>query len=333
MRIVVYGLGAVGGTIAAALVDAGREVVGIARGGMLDVLRRGPLTLRHPRGDVSVQLPVAGHPGEIDFRPDDLICLTMKSQDTDAALRALRAVGVRTQPVFCLQNGIANEPAALRLFPNVHGVTVMMPAGYSVPGVVVCHGTPKLGLFDIGRFPSGSDAADAALAEAFDGAGMAGFVHGDVMASKRGKLLLNLANALEATLGRGDRGDWPERVRAEAEAAFRAAGLKWDDVGMDIPRRKELMQMGEVPGEARFGGSTSQSLARGTGRVETDYLNGEIAWLARLHGTEAPCNAFLTDLMAEVAARGVAPGSLSLADLDSLFARWRDGAPSVLPRG
>jgi hypothetical protein len=82
---------------------------------------------------------------------------------------------------------------------------------------------------------------------------MAGFVHDDVMASKRGKLLINLGNALEASLGRGnDRGDWPERVRAEAEGVLRAAGLGWDDVGMDIPRRKELMQMGEVPGEERF---------------------------------------------------------------------------------
>jgi 2-dehydropantoate 2-reductase len=87
---------------------------------------------------------------------------------------ALRDGGVREQPIFCLQNGIANEPAALRLFPNVHGVTVMMPATYTVPGVVVCHGTPKLGLFDIGRFPSGSDAADAALAAAFDEAAWRG---------------------------------------------------------------------------------------------------------------------------------------------------------------
>ena len=188
-------------------------------------------------------------------------------------MRALRAAGVREQPIFCLQNGIANEPMALRLFSNVHGVTVMMPATYTVPGVVVCHGTPKLGLFDIGRFPSGHDAADAALARAFGESGMAGFVHDDVMASKRGKLLLNLGNALEASLGRGtERGDWPEKVRAEAEGVLGAAGLAWDDVGMDMPRRKELMQMGEIPGEERFGGSTSQSLVR-SHRTRGDRLS------------------------------------------------------------
>jgi 2-dehydropantoate 2-reductase len=326
MRIVIYGIGAVGGTIAAALVDAGTDVIGIARGGMLEALRSGPISLRHPGGELVAPVPVVAHPDEIAFRPDDLICLTMKSQDTLDALHALREAGVRNQPIFCLQNGIANEPTALRLFPNVHGVTVMMPATYTVPGVVVCHGTPKLGLFDIGRFPSGSDAADHALAEAFDAAGMAGYVHDDVMSSKRGKLLLNLGNALEASLGRGaDRGDWPDLVRTEAESVLRGAGLSWDEVGMDAPRRKELMQMGDVPGEARFGGSTSQSLVRGTGRVETDYLNGEIAWLARMNGTEAPRNAFLADIMAALAASGGKTGMLSLGDLDARFDAWRHG--------
>jgi 2-dehydropantoate 2-reductase len=328
MRIILYGVGAVGGTIAAALAGAGKDVLGIARGGMLDALRQGPMTLRHPGGEVVSQVPVVSHPREVTFRSNDIICLAMKSQDTTEALLALRAAGVRDQPIFCLQNGIANEPMALRLFPNVHGVTVMMPAAYTVPGVVVCHGTPKLGLFDIGRYPSGHDAADAALAKAFDESSMAGFVHADVMASKRGKLLINLGNALEASLGRGnDRGDWPERVRAEAEGVLKAAGLGWDDVGMDIPRRKELMQMGDVPGEERFGGSTSQSLVRGTGRVETDYLNGEIAWLARMQGTEAPLNTFLTDLMARIAGSGSGTGMLSLDQMDAAYDAWRLGEP------
>lgn len=328
MRVVIYGLGAVGGVVAAALAVSGREVVGIARGAMLEALRAGPMTLRHPGGAIEARIACVASPAEIAFRPDDLICLTMKSQDTWAALQALRAAGVRDQAIFCLQNGVANEPAALRLFPNVHGVTVMMPASYTVPGVVLCHGTPMLGLFDIGRFPSGTDASDRALAEAFDGAQMRGFLHDDVMSSKRGKLLLNLGNALEAALGRGtERGDWPAQVRTEAETVLRAVGLGWDEVGMDDPRRKELMQMGDIPGESRFGGSTSQSLMRGTGQVETDYLNGEIAWHARLSGADAPRNAFLTDLMAVLAASGKGPGALTLAELDARFAGWADGAP------
>ena len=36
--------------------------------------------------------------------------------------------------------------------------------------------------------------------------------------------------------------------------------------------------------------ATWQSLARGHGALETDYLNGEIALLGRLHGVATPVN-------------------------------------------
>jgi lysophospholipase L1-like esterase len=38
-------------------------------------------------------------------------------------------------------------------------------------------------------------------------------------------------------------------------------------------------------------------LARATGSIETDYLNGEIAMLGRLHGVPTPVNALLQDLV------------------------------------
>ena len=49
----------------------------------------------------------------------------------------------------------------------------------------------------------------------------------------------------------------------------------------------------EIEGARARGGSTWQSLARGTGTIETDYLNGEIALLGRLHGVPTPVNAAL----------------------------------------
>ena len=39
-----------------------------------------------------------------------------------------------------MQNGVANERFALRRFPNVHGVTVMMPAAFLAPGEVAAFG-------------------------------------------------------------------------------------------------------------------------------------------------------------------------------------------------
>ena len=200
MRIIIHGVGAIGGVVGAALVEAGHEVLGIARGRMLEAIRAHGLTMISPKGRVMVDLPCVATPSEITFRPDDVVLLCVKGQDTEAALTDLRAAGMTDQPLFCLQNGTANERTALRYFPNVHGVTVMMPATYLEPGEVITHGAPCYGLFEIGRYPQGSDADDAALKEVLDKANIATFVSEAVMAAKYGKLLMNLGNTADAML-------------------------------------------------------------------------------------------------------------------------------------
>ncbi|MBI1219000.1 MAG: ketopantoate reductase family protein [Rhodobacteraceae bacterium] len=311
MRIIIYGVGAVGGTVAALLARAGQEVVGIARGTQLAAIRAGGLTLRTPAGAFAVRFTCHAAPAKIAFRPDDAILLCMKTQDTGAALAELRAAGVREQPIFCAQNGVENERLALRLFPNVHGVTVMLPAQFLTPGEVAAFGTPHVGFFDLGRFPGGVDAADTTLAAALTAASLPAFPLPDVMASKYGKLLMNLGNIVEAAFGPGpDNAAITARLRAEGQAAFAAAGIVWRDVGAADPRRDALMQMADIDGIARAGGSSTQSLARGTGSIETDYLNGEVALLGRLHGVATPLNAWFTTLAARMAREGLAPGTI-----------------------
>ncbi len=317
MRIIVYGVGAIGGTVAAALSLSGQEVIGIARGRMLEAIRENGLTLNCSEGPRHARFDCVAGPDEIDFRPDDAILLTMKGQDTAEALEALRAAGVHEQPIFCCQNGVENERAALRLFPNVHGITVMMPATYMKPGEVSIFVAPRWGLFDIGRFPQGQDAADAALSEALEKANIAAFPMDDVMNSKYGKLLMNLGNITEAALGPGvSSGEVVERARAEGRAVLKAMGVTPHVIGAQDPRR-EMIAKAEVPGASSAGGSTTQSLKRGTGSVETDYLNGEISLLGRLHGIPTPVNDALTRLSAELLSRKASAGSMTLEDLQA----------------
>ena len=91
MRVIVYGIGAVGGVLSAALAHAGAEVIGIARGAQLEAIRAGGLRLRSPKDDVTVRLDCVGDPSGIAFRADDMILLTMKGQHTGPALERLRA--------------------------------------------------------------------------------------------------------------------------------------------------------------------------------------------------------------------------------------------------
>jgi len=77
----------------------------------------------------------------------------------------------------------------------------------------------------------------------------------------------------------------------------------------------DLLQRGEIAGQTRPGGSSWQSLRRGTGDIETDYLNGEIVLLGRIHGVPTPANDLLQRLARELANSIEAPGATPAATL------------------
>ena len=65
----------------------------------------------------------------------------------------------------------------------------------------------------------------------------------------------------------------------------------------------------------RSGNSTWQSLARGAGSIEVDYLNGEIVLLGRLHNVPTPANAAFQRLANEMARQRREPGSVSVEEM------------------
>ncbi len=317
MRVIVYGVGAIGGSIAAALARAGTEVIGIARGAMLHAVQTNGLQLRAPELDFVQRFDCVAHPSQVTPRADDIVLLTMKSQHTTGALEDLREAGFTDQPIFCFQNGVVNERWALRRFPNVHGGMVWMPAGYVTPGQVVVYAAPRLGHFDLGLANGGHDAADTALAALLIGAGFAAVEHPDVMASKYGKLLFNLTNILFAAVGRiPEAQDIVAGLEQEATQVFQAAGISWQTHSLDDPRFTQNVQLTPVDGLGFKATSTAQSLMRDTGSVETDYLNGEIVLMGRLHGIKTPLNAAMMRLATRMVTERIAPASLTLADLD-----------------
>jgi 2-dehydropantoate 2-reductase len=284
-RFVVVGAGAVGGVVAARLAQAGHEVVAIARGEHGAAIREHGLTLECGDQRDTVDVAVAATPGEIALGDGDVVLLGVKSQDTAAALDALRAAAAPQTPVVCVQNGVDNERVALRRFPNVYGVCVMCPTGHLVPGVVQAYSFPVTGIMDVGRFPAGVDATAETVADALSSSTFVSQARPDVMRWKYRKLLMNLANAVEALCGAEFREHELVRLaRAEGEACLTAAGIDVASEAEDRERRGDLLRLRPIAGQRRGGGSTWQSLERGKGSVETDHLNGEIVLLGRLHG-------------------------------------------------
>jgi 2-dehydropantoate 2-reductase len=321
MRYIVYGAGGIGGALGAYLHESGREAVLIARGEHLRRIQEGGLTLVNPEGRRIVRVPAVGHPSEIDFRPGDAVLLTMKTQDTEAALRDLRDAGAdgRETLVYCVQNCLANEPMACRYFAQVYGVMIVIPGIHLEPGVVFNPIGGNHGYMDIGRYPRGVDAPAERFVAHVREAGYGANTHADVMASKGRKFLGNLGNALEAvTDGKGDAKPFMEAVRAEAEACLTAAGLPFEDgEGYSTRVRTHRGTNVEIEGVPKRG-SSWQSLRRGQGTIETDFLNGEVVMLGRIHGIPTPHNALLQRIANEMARLRQPPGRYTADDLLTL---------------
>jgi 2-dehydropantoate 2-reductase len=318
VRIVVVGAGGIGGTIGARLHQAGYDVGLVARGAHGEAIRDRGLTFVTPTERVTLRIPAYAHPRDVTWQDGDVVVLAAKSQDTEAAGRDLVEAAGPHVPVVSAQNGVANEPALSRWFEHVHGICVMMPTAHLEPGVVVAHSAAATGILDVGRFPEGIDDVDERLAAAFRDARMESVARTDIMRWKQRKLLGNLGNAVQALCGSGvgwrELGPAWELLVAEAERVFAAAGTDPVTEEEDETRRGDLLQVQPVDGEDRGGGSTWQSLHRGSG-VETDYLNGEIAMLGRQYGVPTPANARVQVLMREAATRGDRPGSMAAEDL------------------
>jgi 2-dehydropantoate 2-reductase len=326
VRYVILGAGAVGATIGGRLAEAGYAVTLVGRGEHAAAVKKDGLVLAMP--DRTVQLPVPMVTmDELRLTSDDVLVLGVKSQDTADLLGQLAAVPVDGDaselPVFCAQNGVANEDAVLRHFARVYGVCVNVPATHLEPGVVEAPATPVSGILQIGRYPAGTDDLATAVAADLRQSGFLAEVRTDVMAWKRAKLLSNLANALQVlcvggyewrAAGDDATGAVVSRIRAEARACFDAAGWTVTDAAQ-FRADAGAFGMAAVNGRMRGGGSTWQSVERGLPSVETDFLNGEIVRLGRLHGVPTPVNAAIQAAMREITQRSRAPGTLNPAEL------------------
>jgi 2-dehydropantoate 2-reductase len=320
-RFIVYGAGAIGAAIGARLFESGHEVLLIARGAHLEAMKERGLRYTDPERTRVLRIPVAGHPADIGWHGRDVVLLAVKGQDTQDALTSLAAVAPPETPVICAQNGVANESAALRRFPRVYGMCVMMPATHVEPGAVDADSLPVVGVLDTGRYPTGVDEVTEQVTSDLSASGFSSRPDPDIMRWKYEKLLLNLSTGLRAACGldSGDderqgalRRELEGRLRAEALACYAAAGVVLPGEAERSARFDGQLTRRSIPGRLRAGGSGWQSLARRTGHVEVDYVNGEIVLLGRMHGIATPVNETIQRVASDLARRNLPPGACDL---------------------
>ncbi len=309
--VLVMGAGAVGCWIGGCLQAAGVPVVFVGRPRVLDGLRAHGLKLTDLEGGVR-HLPA----GALDLRASadgvaapELVLLCVKSGATaSAAAELARALPPGTL-VVSMQNGVSNAEAAQAAAP---GLTVR-------PGMVPFN----IAQLPPGHYHRGTSGVLAAQEHAvlrewqprFAAGGAPLELHADLLPLQWGKLLLNLNNAVNALSGLPLRAQLLQReyrlcmaaLIDEALVALRAAGI--------TPARLTPLPMAALPAALRLPTAVFRVLAARMLRIdaqartsmaddlahdratEIDALCGEVVRLAHRHGTAAPVNERISELV------------------------------------
>jgi 2-dehydropantoate 2-reductase len=188
--------------------------------------------------------------------------------------------------------------------------------------VVEASAAPMTGILDIGSFPSGVGPRGTEIAAALSSATFVSVARDDIMRWKYCKLLNNLGNAVDALCGPDPAaGAVQRRAWTEGAAVLQAAGIAVVSPEEVAARRGDGFQWNSERARSRPGGSSWQSLARGSGSIEADYLNGEIVLLGRLHDVPTPVNHLLQRLATTAAREGRRPGTMPVDELIRMLPR------------
>jgi 2-dehydropantoate 2-reductase len=288
-KIGVMGAGAVGCYYGGMLARAGHDVTLIARPQHVDAIRRNGLRLETKTFDERVRLQASSDPQAL--RGAELVLFCVKSQDTEAAGKALAPHVSAQAAVLSLQNGVDNpERLAAVLGRDVISGVVYVAVEMAGPGHVRHHGRAELA---IGRAPASAD-----IVAAFRAASVPVEISDNVAGVLWAKLIVNCAyNALSAITqlpyGRLVQGDGVPGVMRdiveECLAVARAAGVR---VEGDMHKAAERIAQ-TMPGQLS---STAQDLARGK-QTEIEHLNGVVVRKGEALGVPTPVNRVLLALV------------------------------------
>ena len=209
MRFVVMGAGAIGGSVGGRLFQQGFDVTLVARGEHGACASSRGWSSRHPDETVTLPVPAVGDPAQVSWEPD--------------ARRRCRRAARRQGPAHRPGAGPAQRGAALhrrRLHAERRGERAPRPAPLpahlrhvrDVPGQPAATGRrpgalgPRVGpARPRAASPSGIDEQGQAIADAIATTTFQSVARPDIMRWKYRKLLMNLANAVEALSGPGGR--------------------------------------------------------------------------------------------------------------------------------
>ncbi len=253
MNLAVFGAGAIGGFIAAALARSGAGVCVVARGEHLKAIRQNGLRVQSDLGEFAVNVPASDDLREFD--DPDYVLITFKSQQWEGVLPQFERAVAGNSVFVTLQNGLpfwySRERALESVDPGgrilqtlpyerVVGGVVHASGYVSSPGCIRQSGGM---LYPIGELDGSTKPRITRLSRIFEGAGLSAPVEPDIRRNIWRKLVNNLAlnpvSALTRATVRTMLNDPPVRALLrvlieEGLAIARASGV---EPGVDVDER------------------------------------------------------------------------------------------------
>ena len=317
MKIAIFGAGSIGCYLGGRLLASGQNLVFVGRDSMKQTLSEHGLRAASLDG-----ASVHCHSCDIRFiEPQelaqvDLVLLTVKSKDTEAAGQVIKQYLPAGNAVVSLQNGIGNGALLTELMPAHQIISGMVPFN------VVNQGTGQFYCGTEGDLIFANTAVASQLCQAFIGAGVGAQVSDDMASIQWGKLLLNLNNAINVISNLPLKQQLADHQLRKALALslrealdiLKRAGIKPAKVAkvgpavlphlLRLPNwlfLRVAASMLKVDPQARS--SMWEDLQQGR-PTEIGYLNGEIVKLAHSIGAQAPVNQAIIELIEQIFAAG-----------------------------
>jgi 2-dehydropantoate 2-reductase len=300
MKIVMMGSGGVGGFFGGRLAKSGHDVTFVARGSHLAALRKAGLTIENePQGDIHVPT-VKATDDVASIGIADVVILSVKLWDTEAAARqVLPVVGPETA-VLSLQNGVVKDDIMRSVFGDkaVIGGVCYVATHIAQPGVI--HQTGTMQRIVIGEYDGRRSKRIEGLHAALAASGVTAELSDDVRRSIWEKYVFLVGLSATTTTMRSTLGPirsnpqtraFLHDVIREVVAVGRAHG-----VALPIDYADNRMAFGDTL-PVDMTSSMHHDLEKGN-RLEVEWLSGGVVRLGHEKGVPTPCNRAVCDILA-----------------------------------
>jgi len=293
------GSGGVGGYFGARLAQAGCDVGFIARGAHLAALRERGLAVESKLGNISLP-KVRATDDPATLGSVDVVLISVKLWDTEAAVRAISPIVGPKTAVLSLQNGVQKEDVLRRILGNepVMGGLCYIAATIARPGVISHTGTMQKIVF--GEYDGTRSARAEALLEACRRGGIDTELSPDIRKAIWEKFVFLVGLSATTTTVRLPIGPIRKNPRTrqflldvmrEAVAVGRAK-----DVALSVEYAEDRLAFCDgLPAEMTS--SMHNDLERGN-RLEVGWLSGAVVELGQASDVPTPVNRTVSDILA-----------------------------------